>query len=707
MEDRREKSNEQSLAEFGKLQERIDALESLVAEHEKTEAALQLSREFSEKIFSESPMGMASYDAETGQCVAANNAIAEAIGTSVEKVLEQNFFSIKSWESTGLIEAARSALKENSRKQIEVSLTTTFLKELSVDCHFSPFYAGGKKYLLCTLSDVTARKQAEDALHLAHEQLEERVLGRTQELSESNAKLQQETVERSRAEVERERLATAIEQAAEAVVITDAEGTIQYVNPAFERLSGYTRDEAIGQNPRLLKSNEHDDTFYRDLWDTITRGETWSGRIVNRGKDGLHFTEEVTISPVCDASGQTVNYVAVKRDITHETELEAQLRHAQKMESMGMLAGGIAHNLRNSLSAILGWIEIAANQNKDEEIIESSLERATETGRRAADLVKQLLKFARKSEAQHKPVRPSAVIHEGIEFLRELLPATVQFKLQIDEECRCVMADASEIQQVIIDLGTNASHAMNDDGILEVTLEEVSLTAEDAAAHLDLKEGKHVQLSVSDTGHGIDDETLERIFEPFFTTKNPGEGTGLGLSVIHGIVRDHGGAIQVVSEIGKGTTFVLFLPVCAQEAASVQAAPEVSRQTVPQESKSVLFVDDDKDFCEMAKLGLEYLGHTVESHVSAVDALDSFLATPHNFDIVITDQIMPSITGMELASRMRDVRTDMTILLLSGISEMIDDAQAEAMGVSERLVKPATPHDLDMAIRNALHGPLA
>jgi CheY-like chemotaxis protein len=232
-----------------------------------------------------------------------------------------------------------------------------------------------------------------------------------------------------------------------------------------------------------------------------------------------------------------------------------------------------------------------------------------------------------------------------------------------------------------------------------VVLAEVEMTPEEAGSQLDCKEGKYVKLCVNDTGHGMNEEMLDRVFEPFFTTKEAGEGTGLGLSVVHGIVKDHDGEIQVQSEIGKGTSFFVFLPVCGEEKTTFETPENVQVQSSPQESRRVFLVDDDRDFCEMARMGLELLGYTVESHSRPVEAVDSFCANPLEFDIVITDQVMPSITGLELVSRIRRIRSDVAIVLLSGLGEMLDDQQVENLGISERLVKPVTPRDLATAIQ--------
>jgi PAS domain S-box-containing protein len=505
-------------------------------------------------------------------------------------------------------------------------------------------------------------------------------------------------LERSRMEELRLRLETAIEQAEEVVVITDAQAEIQYVNPAFHRLTGYTRDETVGQNPSMLKSGQHDEVFYRQMWATLSQGDVWRGRLINKNKDGSLFEEEATISPVRDGNGKITNYVAVKRDVTRETELEDQLRQAQKMEAIGTLAGGIAHDFNNLLQAMLGYLQLAQSEVSGDSRAFEFLQEVAGAGERATDLVRQILSFSRQSQKERQPVRVQLVVREALKLLRASLPSTIEVRQSIDSDCGTVLADPTEVHQVLMNLCTNAYHSMRDQGGgLEITLDEVDLEAEQAARIPSLRAGRHVRLTVRDTGHGMDKATAERVFDPYFTTKMADEGTGLGLATVLGIVKRSGGAITVGSELGEGTTFEVFLPVAQHMAAFKREA--VTDVALPIGTERVLFVDDEAAVADLGRKGLQLLGYSVEMHTSSHEALEAFRNAPESFDVVITDQTMPHITGIELAQEILRIRPDTPVILCTGFSELVDEATAKASGILEYVHKPVLPNELAKAIR--------
>jgi PAS domain S-box-containing protein len=404
------------------------------------------------------------------------------------------------------------------------------------------------------------RKQALEELRKAHDDLERRVTERTRELEGVNRVLLEEIAERRRVEGEHVKLATAIEQAAESIIITDKTGGIEYVNPAFERVSGFGRAELCGQNFRILKSDKHDAAFYREMWKDISSGKMWTGRVLNTVGDGSLREFETSISPIRNGSGSIINFVSVNRDVTREVRLQEQLRQSQKMESMGTLAGGIAHDFNNILSIIMGYAQMAMFEVAEKARIHSYLEDILKASNRAADLVRQILTFSRKTRQEFRPVEVSHIVKEVMKMLRASLPSTIEIKHNVVEESM-VLADPTQIHQVLMNLCTNGAHAMNPKGgVLEVSLLEARLAADFVALHPGASSGKYIRLSVTDTGCGIAPQAVERIFEPYFTTKPQGEGTGLGLAVVHGIVKDHGGIITVSSELGVGTTFTVFLP---------------------------------------------------------------------------------------------------------------------------------------------------
>ncbi len=362
---------------------------------------------------------------------------------------------------------------------------------------------------------------------------------------------------RSRRAVERDRhlLASAIEQVAEVIVVTDSDGRIQYVNPAFEAVTGYGRDEVIGGNPRILKSGKHDAEFYRNLWETITRGETWRGRLVNKRKDGTLFTEEASISPVMTERGEIVAFVAAKRDISNELELEAQLVQSQKLESLGTLAAGIAHDFNNILAVILGYS--TATEEPTRADTRGRLEAIRQAAFRGAALVRQLLTFARKSEATFAELGLNDLVAEIDCIVRETFPKNIDVKVKTSVDLPKVRADHAQLHQVLLNLCINSRDAMPDGGELSIRTWSVPGASLRNPAST---ESEYVAVALSDTGQGMTESTLERVFEPFFTTKNAGKGTGLGLSVVYGIVRNHGGFIELHSEVGKGTTVTVYLP---------------------------------------------------------------------------------------------------------------------------------------------------
>ena len=508
--------------------------------------------------------------------------------------------------------------------------------------------------------------------------------------------------ERILAEKERVRLISAVEQAAEAIVITDPDAMIQYVNPAFERISGYMKEEAVGQNPRILKSGKQDDAFYQKMWDTLMSGEIWAGQIVNRRKNGSLYTEEATISPVRDASGKTVNYVAVKRDVTHEMELETHFRHAQKMEAIGTLAGGIAHDFNNILSALMGYTDLAIQDAEEMPLIKGSLEEIAKAANRATDLVRQILAFSRRVDQDRRPLRMQIVLKEVRKLLRGSLPSTIEIREDVDSTCRAIMADAGQMHQVIMNLCTNAYQAMEEEesGELRLELAEVQVLQKSPAQFGDLDPGDYVRFSVSDTGMGMDEETQKRIFEPYFTTKEIGSGTGLGLATVHGIVKSHGGEIMVFSEPGEGSTFHVYLPVCQTGGQEGLAAR--SQEAAPKGDERILFVDDEEMIVDSAKQSLERLGYTVETGTNGEEALRLFYRNPSRFDLVITDLTMPRMTGTRLAREILKTRPDIPIVLCTGYSEKLNLSTAKAKGFVELLRKPIDVQVLATILRRVL-----
>lgn len=509
----------------------------------------------------------------------------------------------------------------------------------------------------------------------------------------------QDVTERVQEEQERLLLAAAIEQAAEAIIITDKDGGVQYVNPAFEKITGYKTEEAVGRNCNMLKSGEQDTAFYKKMWSTIQKGETWTGYFINKKKDGSLYNEEATISPIKDKTGHITNYVAVKRDVTLEQKMEEQLRQTQKMEAIGTLAGGIAHDFNNLLSSIIGYTELSLINFQNKSKLKSNLEQILKAGDRARSLVHQILSFSRKKEYEKKTLQLSLVIKEVLKFLRASLPATIQFRNKIQARSSIVIADPGQMHQVLMNLCTNAAHAMQEKGgILEVGLKDIELGTHDALIYPGIEPGPFVELTVSDTGHGIEPAVIKRIFEPFFTTKTEDEGTGLGLSVVHGIIKNHGGAIVAESKVGQGTIFRILLPRVEKSYSSE------GRQirTLPGGSESILLVDDEEEIVNVCRLMLESLGYQVSVTTSAAEAMSIILQDHNGFDLLITDHAMPDMMGIDLIKSLRQSNVALPVILCTGYSRVIPDEEATVLGIKEILQKPISLNHLAPAIRRVL-----
>ncbi len=511
------------------------------------------------------------------------------------------------------------------------------------------------------------------------------------DLAKQNAALLRETEERRR-------LATAIEQSGEAIVITDTGGVIQYVNPAFVSMTGYARDEAVGRNTSILKSGKHDPAFYRRLWDTLARDGAWNGHFINQRKDGSLFEEDCTISSVRDESGAVTNYIALKRDVTARVSIERQLHHAQRMETVGSLAGRIAHDFNNILALILGHGEMALRRLSDENPVRMNLEHIVKAGNRGASMVKQILTFSRQVDQERRPVAVHAIVNEALDFLRVTLPATIVLREDI-HDCGMILADPTQVHQVVINLCTNAFQAIGGaPGAVEVRLDEDTIETGFIADAGAPPPGAYVRLTVRDTGCGMESDVVPNIFDPFFSTKKPGEGTGLGLASVHGIVTGYGGAITVRSELGLGTTFDAYFP--QMESAPMSLSAPV--QAIEAGSEHLLFVDDDMELALLFRDALEQLGYVVTVCAKSLDALRLVQEQPDAFDLVITDYVMPDLTGAELAREIFALRPRRPVILVTGFAHGISREEAKLVGIAEYLMKPVSLPMLSAAIRRVL-----
>lgn len=498
------------------------------------------------------------------------------------------------------------------------------------------------------------------------------------------------------------RLAAAIEQSANAVIITDTGGTIQYVNPAFERIAGYGRDEALGRHSRMLKSDGHDGAFFRQIWETISGGKAWKGRIISRRKNGGLYTAETSISPVCGAAGEILHYVAVQNDVTREEELERQLHQSQKMEAIGQLAGGVAHDFNNILQAMMGYSQILMDAAREKGESCEELDEIYKGSVRAAALTRQLLSFSRKQEMCPEPLDLNQAVEDLLKMLRRVIGADIRLEWLPGRLPGIIHADRGMMEQVLMNLCVNARDAMPGGGVITVDTRGVTFDAEYCAAHVWARPGRFVLLSVADNGCGMDRATMDRIFEPFFTTKAEGKGTGLGLATVYGIVRQHEGMINVYSEPGKGTTFKVYLPVSGGgDTAMTDPAPE----TAPAGGgETILMAEDDEMVRNLAVTVLKRAGYRVLTANDGMEAVALFKQHADDISLLLLDIIMPNLGGHGALREMRAFRPGVPALFSSGYSEhsvQTDFVLGEGLAL---IHKPYAPRDLLRAVRDALDG---
>ncbi|WP_310600078.1 PAS domain S-box protein [Desulfobulbus sp.] len=508
--------------------------------------------------------------------------------------------------------------------------------------------------------------------------------------------LVRDVTEERRTAARQRRLIEAVDQVKEAVLIADSKGTIDYVNATLGEMTGYGREECAGKPVRMLWAKEQEAHFEQKMGSVVEQGETWQGRIVNQRKDGSLFVAAATVSPMLDPNGEVAYFVLVQRDITNDVEIESRMRQAQKMEAIGTLAGGIAHDFNNILGGIIGFTDMALLLCTPGTDVHSNLLHIRQGGKRAADLVQQILTFSRQSAMEKVAVPMSSLIKESLNLMRATLPTTIEIHQDLQTTDATVMAAPVQIQQIVMNLCANAFYAMRETGgNLTIRLERAS-GAE--AGHGEVGGTGWVKLTVADTGQGIESDILPNIFTPFFSTKQPGEGTGMGLSVVHGIVRELGGEISVQSQPDTGSTFTVLLP----EADRMNGNLTSSEEPLPMGSEHILVVDDEKEIRETCRMMLSHLGYVVTTTGNPQEVLTLIEQAQPPVDLVLTDQTMPKMTGIDLTGEIRRLRPEIPVILCTGYSDRLNYVIAREAGACDLLMKPMDLRGLGTAVRGAL-----
>ncbi|WP_022669040.1 response regulator [Desulfospira joergensenii] len=537
------------------------------------------------------------------------------------------------------------------------------------------------------------------------------ILKRQEDRRETDKALIKEIHERKLAEDSARKnethLRTLIETLPDLVWLKSPDGVYLSCNRKFERLYDLEKSEIIGKTDYDLLDREKAEIFRENDKAAITAGEPIRSEYELIFKDDNHREIIETIkTPMVDAGGNLIGVLGVGRDITERKKLQAELLRAQKMESIGTLAGGIAHDFNNILSAIMGYAELAKDKIFSGQNINNEIDQILKSSARAAELVRHILTFSRKSNHSLEPCSPHIIVKEALQMLRASIPTTIQIKEEIDGDSGEIMGDPVNIHQIVVNLCTNSLHAMeNEKGRLIIRLFRKEISEKEAEAYPGGIPGIFIVLEVSDTGHGMDPTTLEQIFDPFFTTKEIGKGTGLGLSVIHGIVKDYNGFIQAKSEPGQGTLFHVYLPALDQS--STPKKPVSRDKPLTGGGEQILIVDDESMIINLNRQILERLGYKVYATTLGSDALEKFRLTPDQFDLIITDQTMPELTGVELAREILKIRPGIPILLCTGYSSVITEQDALKIGITKQLQKPVSKKILAAVVRQVIDDSLA
>ncbi len=502
------------------------------------------------------------------------------------------------------------------------------------------------------------------------------------------------------------KLSQAVEQTVVSVIITDADGTIEFVNPKFSQITGYSREEAIGKNPRILKSGKMSPEEYKHLWDTIAAGNAWRGELCNRKKSGEYYWELAQITPMKNEEGKITGYLAIKEDISdikrahqEQAALKEQLYHVQKLESVGKLAGGVAHDFNNVLMAITGYGNLIQMEETDIKTIHIYAKKLLDASERAVKLTQALLTFSRKQASQLKPVNLNDIISRAEHLLLRLVGEDIKLEKYLAAKDCIVQADSGQIDQVLMNLTANARDAMPDGGTLTIETTVWEPDDEFIRRYGLKKNNPYIVLSVSDTGMGMNEETRKRIFEPFFTTKEIGKGTGLGLAIIHGIVLQHHGMVEVQSEPGKGTTFKVYLPLIKLK------VDEIVTGNVPKPKggkETILLAEDEDDVRDIVRTICEMAGYKIIEAIDGEDAINKYKENHGNIHLFVSDVMMPRKNGKAAYDEILVIAPDMKAVFMSGYTEDVINSKIVLDEKLYFITKPISPVEFLRKIRSAL-----
>jgi len=507
--------------------------------------------------------------------------------------------------------------------------------------------------------------------------------------------------EQQRQQNELLKLQQAIENAGEAILITGVDDVIEYVNPAFSKVTGYSAEEVMGQTPKILNSVRQGRAYYQHIWQKISSGETWHGSLVNQRKDGSLYPASMSIAPIFEADGSITHYVSIQQDMSEYEELEAKFRQAQKMEALGTLVGGIAHDFNNVLAGILGNLYLVKKQTADDAGVQTNLHRIEQAGQRAADMIRQLLAFARKGESEISPMPVQPFIKEILKLARSSIPENIALQHDLGEQDYLIRGDGSQMQQVMLNLLVNASHALEGRHapVIKVSMHRYEPDDDFLFVHHEMDHKPMLCITVADNGCGISKANLEHVFEPFFTTKAEGKGTGLGLAMVYGLMQNHGGVIDVESEEGSGTRMKLYFPL--SDSSDVADAKE-SVDVISGKDEVILLADDNDNVREIMQEILRDFGYRVVAAENGKQALMMFVDHASEIKLALLDIVMPVMGGVEAAKRLRELNPDLPILFLSGYEKGVSPNNEPETDDMTVLTKPVDLAELSHHIHKSI-----